>query len=88
MLFYRAPFLFSIKQLCIAAGRAFLLTPCRLTSVSGHEIALNFPISRSKRSSSVVVDDGPQGGYRVDALGVAHIRSTDSLTAICLLTIA
>eukprot|EP00903_Cladosiphon_okamuranus_P016652 g15355.t1 len=40
-----------------------------------------------KRSSSFVVEEAPQG-FKVDALGMAHILRTESLTAICLLIIA
>ncbi|CAM9151906.1 unnamed protein product [Pylaiella littoralis] len=44
------------------------------------------PHSR-KRSASFVVEEAPQG-FKVDALGMAHILRTESLTAICLLIIA
>eukprot|EP00752_Nemacystus_decipiens_P006142 g5540.t1 len=40
-----------------------------------------------KRSNSFVVEEVPQG-FKVDALGMAHILRTESLTAICLLIIA
>ncbi|CAM9326935.1 unnamed protein product [Ectocarpus sp. 12 AP-2014] len=44
------------------------------------------PRSR-KRTNSYVVEEAPQG-FKVDALGMAHILRTESLTAICLLIIA
>lgn len=44
--------------------------------------------SRSRKQSASVAAEEPSQNLQVDALGMAHILRTESLTAICLLIIA